>query len=163
MRAADVICRNRPTPAWRGRQSAVRALRAVVFATVLAGAIVADVQAQLRTRIYASGFSVPIAFVQDPDDRAGQFVVQQDGRIRVVRNGGIVLPTPFVDLSAALIAGGEQGLLGMAFPPDSAASRRFFVNFTNRSGDTVVARLRRSTDAFIADPTSRFDLRWSSS
>src|ERR1044072_3898486 len=113
MRAADVTCRNRPTPAMRARPRGARALRAVVFAIVLASAIVADVQAQLRTRVYASGFSVPIAFVQDPDDRAGQFVVQQDGRIRVVRDGGVVLPTPFIDLSAAIVAGGEQGLLGM--------------------------------------------------
>jgi len=163
MRPTDVMCRNRPTPARRARRKSARALRAVVFASVIASAIVADVHAQLRTRVYASGFSGPIAFVQDPDDRAGQFVVQQDGRIRVVRDGGVVLPTPFIDLSATLVAGGEQGLLGMAFPPDSAASRRFFVNFTNRAGDTVVARLRRSADAFIADPSSRFDLRWGAS
>ena len=156
MRPADVMCRNRPTPAGRARQRSARALRAVVFASVLASAIVADVHAQLRTRVHASGFSVPIAFVQDPDDRAVQFVVQQDGRIRVVRDGGVVLPTPFIDLSAAMVAGGEQGLLGLAFPPDSAASGRFFVNFTNRSGDTVVARLRRSADAFIADPVVAF-------
>ncbi len=156
MRPADVMCRNRPTPARRARRKSARALRAVVFASVLASAIVADVHAQLRTRVYASGFSGPIAFVQDPDDRAVQFVVQQDGRIRVVRDGGVVLPTPFIDLSATLVAGGEQGLLGMAFPPDSAASGRFFVNFTNRSGDTVVARLRRSADAFIADPVVAF-------
>jgi glucose/arabinose dehydrogenase len=48
----------------------------------------------------------------------------------------------------------------MAFPRDAAASGRFFVNFTNRSGDTVVARLRRSADPAVADPASRFDLRW---
>jgi glucose/arabinose dehydrogenase len=88
-----------------------------------------------------------------------QFVVQQNGRIRVVRDG-VVLPADFIDLSASIVAGGEQGLLGLAFPPDSATSRRFFVNFTNRSGDTVVARLRRSPDPMIADPGSRFDLRW---
>ena len=53
-----------------------------------------------------------------------------------------------------------QGLLGLAFAPDYATSRRFFVNFTNKSGDTVVARFRRSSSATIADPASRFDLRW---
>ena len=47
----------------------------------------------------------------------------------------------------------------MAFSPDTATSGRFFVNFTNRSGHTVVARFRR-TDALVADPASRFDLRW---
>jgi glucose/arabinose dehydrogenase len=70
-----------------------------------------------------------------------------------------VLAADFIDLSSALISGGEQGLLGLAFPPNAAATGRFFVDFTNRSGDTVVARFRRST-AVVADPTSRFDLRW---
>ena len=122
---------------------------------------VAELHAQLRTRVQASGFNAPVAFVQDPTDRGTQFVVQQDGRIRVVR-GGSILATDFLDVSAAIVSGGEQGLLGLAFPPDAATSRRFFVDFTNRSGDTVVARFRRSDNAAVADPSSRFDLRWGS-
>jgi hypothetical protein len=58
--------------------------------------------------------------------------------------------------------GGERGLLGLAFPPDYGASARFYVNFTNPAGDTVVARFKRSAaTALLADPASRFDLRWS--
>jgi len=117
------------------------------------------VDAQLRVRQQASGFSQPVALVQDPTDRATQFIVEQNGRIRVLR-GASVLSQDFLDLSASIVAGGEQGLLGLAFPPDAAASRRFFVNFTNRSGDTVVARFMRSSDAAVADPLTRFDLRW---
>jgi glucose/arabinose dehydrogenase len=78
--------------------------------------------------------------------------------IRTVQNG-VVLPTPFLDLRAAVLAGGERGLLGLAFAPD-ATSARFFVNFTNTKGDTVIARFRRSGNRFVADPGSRFDLRW---
>jgi glucose/arabinose dehydrogenase len=130
-----------------------------VLATVVASLVVADLHAQLRVRTQAAGFSQPLAFVQDPTDRATQFVVQQGGRIRVMR-GASVLPQDFLDVSAAIVAGGEQGLLGLAFPPDAATSRRFFLNFTNRAGDTVVARFRRSGDAALADPSSRFDLRW---
>jgi len=128
-----------------------------VFALV-ACLLVADVDAQLRTRTHAAGFTNPIAFVQDPADRRIQFVVQQDGHIRVVRNGE-VLPADFLDLSAATLTGGERGLLGLAFPPQ-IGSDRFFVNFTDRSGDTVVARFRRPSSAVVADPASRFDLRW---
>ena len=120
--------------------------------------LAADVHAQLRTRTHASGFTSPVAFVQDPTDRSIQFVVQQNGHIRVVRNGA-VLPADFLDLSADILAGGERGLLGLAFPPQ-IGSDRFFVNFTNRSGDTVVARFRRPSSAVVADPASRFDLRW---
>jgi glucose/arabinose dehydrogenase len=132
----------------------------MTLAVVLCGMFVArvSVQAQLSGRVYAAGFTTPIAFVQDPVDRGVQFVVQQNGHIRVVRDG-VVLSDDFLDLSRETAAGGERGLLGFAFAPD-ADGRRFFVNFTNQSGDTVVARFRRAAGAVVADPASRFDLRW---
>jgi glucose/arabinose dehydrogenase len=126
---------------------------------ILCGAI-APLYAQLRLRTHVSGFDTPVAFVQDPADRGVQFVVQQNGHIRAVR-GATVLDPDFLDLSAAIVSGGEQGLLGLVFGPDAAASSRFFVNFTNRSGDTVVARFRRTNNSVVADASSRFDLRWS--
>jgi len=123
---------------------------------VLVGALVVIVaQGSLRSRVYASGFNSPVAFVQDPLDRSIQFVVEQAGRIRVVQNG-TVLPTDFLDLRNVVLAGGERGLLGLVCTSDG----RVFVNFTDRSGDTVVARFRRSTDRLVVDPGSRFDLRW---
>ena len=138
--------------------------RRVLFNTLaLAAGVVLCVvtiwaQGRLRSQVYASGFTAPIAFVQDPLDRSVQFVVEQAGRIRVVRNG-TVQPTDFLDLRTAVLSGGERGLLGLAFAP-TAASGRFFVNFTNRAGDTVVARFRRSADPLVADLSSRFDLRF---
>ncbi len=69
-----------------------------------------------------------------------------------------VLPNDFLDLRGAISSGGERGLLGMAFAPD-ANTGRLFVNFTNASGNTVVARFRRSTP-LAADPATRFDLRF---
>ena len=117
-------------------------------------------QAPLRLRVYASGFTNPVAVVQDPADRAVQFVVEQGGRIRVLRDG-VVRDTDFLDLRGTIVSGGEQGLLGLVFPADPS-SARVFVNFTDRSGNTVVARFRRSAnDRLVADPSSRFDLRWS--
>ena len=119
-----------------------------------------DVQAQatLRATVYASGFSSPIAFVQNPADPTLQYVVEQGGHIRVIHNGAVV-STDFLDLSGVISSGGERGLLGLAFAPDYATSRRFYVNFTNTAGDTVVARFR-SPDPLVADASSRFDLRW---
>src|SRR5688572_13881388 len=131
---------------------------ALVFAVALCG-LPASLHAQLRTRVHATGFTTPVAFVQDPLDRAVQFVVEQGGRIRALRNGAL-LPADFLDLRSAVRSGGEQGLLGMAFAPDSASTGRFYVNFTNGSGHTVVARFRRSGSAVVADAGSRFDLRW---
>lgn len=137
----------------------MRAMRALVISMLVGASAGADLHAQLRARVYASGFTQPLSFVQDPADGNVQLVVQQNGRVRVLR-GATLLPVDFLDVSAAIVAGGEQGLLGLAFPPDATASGRFFVNFTNRSGDTVIARFRRSSDPVVADAASRFDLRW---
>jgi glucose/arabinose dehydrogenase len=112
---------------------------------------------QLRSRTYVTGFSFPVAFVQDPTDRNVQFVVQQTGRIRVVQNGS-VLPADFLDLTSSISSGGERGLLGLAFAPDYSSSGRFFVTLTNPAGNNVVARFRRSSNPLVADRSSRFDL-----
>ena len=115
-------------------------------------------QMRLQSVLFAAGFSDPVAIVQDPTNRAVQVVVEQSGRIRVVESG-VVQTTDFLDLRPAISSGGERGLLGLAFAPDYASSGRFFVNFTNRDGHTVIARFRRSTNPLVADAASRFDLR----
>jgi glucose/arabinose dehydrogenase len=133
-------------------------LLSICVAMVLAIAV--DAFAQLHTVPYVSGLSHPVEFVQDPTSPSIQFVVEQAGRIRVIQNG-MLLPTPFLDVSGAISSGGERGLLGLAFSPDYAASRRFFVNFTDLNGNTVVARFKRSVgNPLVADPATRFDLRW---
>src|SRR5947207_15281898 len=132
---------------------------AIVFAWLLACVGVSSLEAQLRTRVQAAEFINPTAFVPDPTDRDTQFVVQQDGRILSVKAG--VTRSALLDLRAEVVSGGEQGLLGLAFPP--GAPERLFVNFTNRAGNTVVARFRRSNDAPGADAGTRFDLRLGSS
>jgi glucose/arabinose dehydrogenase len=120
-----------------------------------------SVFAQLRPISYVSGLSSPVAFVQDPADPAIQYVVQQGGRIRLIQNGALQA-TPFLDLTTAIVSGGERGLLGMALPANYATSGRFYVNFTNPAGHTVIARFKRSAaNPLVADPNSRFDLLWS--
>ena len=130
-----------------------------VAIALVASPLVGTAQSGLRAVVYASGFVLPVGIVQDPTNRSVQVVVQQGGRIRVVR-AGTVLPADFLNLTSAVLSGGEQGLLGLAFAPDYATSGRFYVNFTNRNGDTVVARFRRTSDPLVADPNSRFDLKW---
>ena len=83
----------------------------------------------------------PVAVVQDPTQPNVQFVVEQGGKIRVVRDG-VLLPVDFLDLTPLVLSGGERGLLGSAFAPDYATSRRFFVNYTRQTdGHTVISRL----------------------
>ncbi len=137
----------------------VRSVAAVVaeFALLLTGAEV-DAQTLLRSSLYASGFNLPVAFVQDPTERTVQYVVEKGGRIRVVRSGALQA-NDFLNLSSVVTTDSERGLLGLAFAPDYATSGRCYVNFTDRNGHTVVARFRRAAP-FVADPSSRFDLRW---
>lgn len=115
--------------------------------------------ATLNTQVYASGFITPVAFVQDPSNTSRQFVAEKGGHVRAVVSG-VVESADFLDLSEAVSTDSERGLLGLAFSPDYSTSGRFFVNFTNVNGDTVVARFKRSANPLLADPASRFDLAW---
>lgn len=138
----------------------VATLSALLVGLSITGLVlVGQTPADINTVVHASGFTTPVAVVQDPTNRSVQFVVEQGGRIRVVRDGA-VLGTDFLNLSGSITGGGERGLLGMALAPDYAASGRFYVNFTNPSGHTVIARYHRSADPLVADASSRFDLRW---
>ena len=65
--------------------------------------------AQMRAPLFVSGFNSPVAFVQDPSDATIQYVVEQGGRIRVVRNGAVE-STPFLDVSASILSGGSARL-----------------------------------------------------
>ena len=115
-------------------------------------------QSRLRLQVYASGFTAPVAFVQDPA-RSQRPVRRPAGRphSRRAQRRGASRPTSSIWRSVVLRAA-NAGCSVWRSRRD-AASGRFFVNFTNRSGDTVVARFRRSATAVVADPASRFDLR----
>ena len=99
----------------------------------------------LSARRVVSGLSQPLDLQSVPEDPERLYVVEQGGRIRVVRNGQLQ-PAPFLDISVQLSSGGERGLLGLAFHPQFATNRRFFVNYTRRaSGATVIAEFRAAS------------------
>jgi glucose/arabinose dehydrogenase len=129
----------------------------------LLSVVPAVAHAALRATLLAQGFTRPVAVILDPVVPGVIYLVQQDGLVLTFQNG-VQRPTPFLDLRTVISGGNdERGLLGMAFPPDAAATGRVFVNFTNKigAGDTVIARFTRSAgDPLVVDPASRFDLRW---
>ncbi|MGB8509058.1 MAG: PQQ-dependent sugar dehydrogenase, partial [Pyrinomonadaceae bacterium] len=90
-----------------------------------------------------TGLSQPVSITHAGDGSGRLFIVEQGGRIRIIKNNA-VLPAPFLDISNRVSTGGERGLLGLAFPPAYASNGRFYVNYTNAAGDTVIARYRRS-------------------
>jgi glucose/arabinose dehydrogenase len=142
------------------RPAATRALCASAVFTVL-GLLCAAHAAAQPGQVIVSGLEAPVAFARHPGDPAVWYIAQQNGVIWTIRNG-VRVTTPFLNLSGSISSGGERGLLGLAFPPDYLTSGRFYVNFTNPDGHTVVARfLRQSTNWDLADPSSRKDLVWS--
>jgi glucose/arabinose dehydrogenase len=102
--------------------------------------------------IKVGDFEGPLYVTAPPGDRRRIFVVEQGGRIMEVR-GGNQLPSPFLDITSNVTAGGEQGLLSMAFAPDYARSGLFYVYYTEKSGTESIWEYRRAT-ADRADPNS---------
>ncbi len=89
-------------------------------------------------------FDSPLYVTAPPGDARRVMVVEQGGVIRVLR-GGRRLARPFLDIRSRVTAGGERGLLGLAFAPDYAASRRFYVYYTGRDGRQRVVEYRRAS------------------
>src|SRR5438067_6190965 len=106
----------------------------------------------LVAREVLTGLDAPTFLTAPPGD-ARLFILEQTGRVRIA-SGGRLQATPFLDLTSKLSSGGERGLLGLAFHPRYAQNGYFYVNYTDRNGDTRVERYKVSADANRADPAS---------
>ena len=105
----------------------------------------------LAGRLVVSGLRAPLDLQSVPGDLERLYVVEQGGRIRVVRNGQVA--GTFLDVASRISSGGERGLLGLAFHPQFATNRRFFVNYTTPAGDTHISEFR-ATSPDAADASS---------
>ena len=108
--------------------------------------------AGISLRLVTDRVEAPVWLTSPPGDPR-LFVVEQEGRIRVIK-GGRLLDRPFLDIARNVSSGGEQGLLSVAFHPDYARNGLLFVNYTDRAGDTRIERYRVSNDPDRADPGS---------
>lgn len=101
----------------------------------------------------STGVSAPV-FLTQPLNDGRIFVVEQAGRIRVVRNG-VLQTTPFLDISTRVLSGGERGLLSVAFHPQYATNHYFYVYFTTQTnGDIRIERFTTTSNPEVADPAS---------
>ncbi len=91
--------------------------------------------------------SSPVFTTHAGDGSGRLFIVEQPGRILILKNGQL-MPAPFLNIKSKVNSGGEKGLLSVAFHPDFASNRRFFVNYTafDTNLKTVVAEYRAKTD-----------------
>ncbi len=100
----------------------------------------------------ATGLEQPVALTHAGDTRL--FITQQTGTVRIFDGLGL-RATPFLDVRSIVLTGSERGLLSVAFHPRYQENGFFFVYYTNRNGDIVVARYQVSpADPDRADPTS---------
>jgi|RhiMethySRZTD1v2_1073278.scaffolds.fasta_scaffold482153_2 Glucose/sorbosone dehydrogenases len=100
-------------------------------------------------------FDRPLYVTSAPGANTLLFVVEQTGRIQVLDNERKEA-APFLNATSLVSFGGERGLLSVAFAPDYATSRLFYIAFTNGNGDVEVNELRRSaTNPKRADPAFR--------
>ena len=90
-------------------------------------------------------FNAPVYATPAPGEPGNLYVVEQAGYIRVL-SGGKIRSTPFLDVHSQVVSGGEQGLLSVAFDPAYQKSHRFFVDYTDRNGDTHVVEYRSNGD-----------------
>jgi glucose/arabinose dehydrogenase len=101
----------------------------------------------------SSGLSSPV-FLTQPLDDGRIFVVEQAGRIRVVKDG-VLQSTPFLDLTGRVLYSGERGLLSVAFHPQYATNHYFYVYFTTQpNGDVRIERFTATANPDVADATS---------
>jgi glucose/arabinose dehydrogenase len=132
----------------------VVALTATLVVAVVTGLAWARGDAPGDPRLVRVGeFVSPVYAAAPPGDRRRLFVVEQPGRIMVVRDG-TPLAAPFLDIRGLVASGGERGLLSMAFPPDYAATGRFYVYYTARSpnGALTIAEYRAAPSGDTAMP-----------
>jgi len=123
---------------------------------------ISDVPASPLTTVRVPGtYLRPLLVTAPPGDTDRLFIIEQDGTIRIVKNGA-VLGTPFLDIAALTLSPGdggnnEEGLLGLAFHPNYAATGAFFVYHTDTTGanNLIASYARDAADPDLADPTTR--------
>jgi glucose/arabinose dehydrogenase len=138
------------------RPAATRTASASAAATATAAASARPAAAPARRRgvglVRVGRFDSPVYVTSPPGDTHRLFVVEQAGTIRVVRDGRTV-QRPFLDIRDLVTAGGEQGLLSMAFAPGYARSGLFYVYYTDNDQNERVVEYRRGRTG-AADPGS---------
>jgi glucose/arabinose dehydrogenase len=101
-------------------------------------------------------FDAPLWVAQAPGS-ADLYVVEQGGRVKLVRDGEIA-EEPFFDISDEVTSGGEQGLLSIAFDPDFERTRLLYAYYTDLEGDERVIELKANADGTAAEPDSRREI-----
>ena len=107
-----------------------------------------------RPRALVSGLNAPLHAVGIKGQAGRLYIVEQGGLIRVFERGRL-REAPFLDVRSIISAGGERGLLSVAFHPQYATNKRFYVNYTDRNGHTNVVEYRSNGTRAIPSSARR--------
>ncbi len=132
-------------------------LAALLVGTLLvpieANAAVVPSRIHLGLHPVASGLSAPLLVTHAGDGSGRTFVVEQTGRVRIIKDGTLV-GAPFIDISRAVSRGGEQGLLGLAFHPGYESNGKLYLSYTDLEGTSVIREYRVSSNVNRVDGSS---------
>jgi glucose/arabinose dehydrogenase len=119
------------------------------------GTLIATSLAALAIQPVASGFDTPVLVAAPANAGSTLYVVEQGGVVQRLAAGK---RSVFMDIRPAVRAGGEQGLLGLAFHPKFAQNKRFYINYTDTNGDTRVVEYRSNAGGTRALMSTRRQL-----
>lgn len=126
----------------------------MIFTTFFSVAISAQT-ASVKLEPFLSGLSSPVYLTNAGDGSNRLYIVEQNGFIKVVQPGSTA-PTDFLNISSQISIGGERGLLGLAFHPQYAVNRRFFVYYTRAAdGALEIAEYQTSANPLVANTTGK--------
>jgi glucose/arabinose dehydrogenase len=110
----------------------------------------------IRLEPFLTGLTNPVYVTSARDGSNRLFIVQQGGIIKVLQPGSNT-PTDFLNITSRVLSGGERGLLGLAFHPQYASNRRFFVYYTRQTDGAIqIAEYQTSTaNPNVADATEK--------
>jgi glucose/arabinose dehydrogenase len=94
---------------------------------------------------FRSGLSQPVFATNAGDGTNRVYIVEKAGRIKVLSSTGGYLGT-LLNITDRTSKGGEQGLLGLAFHPSYETNHKYYVNYTDRAGDTIIVEYRSSSN-----------------
>lgn len=146
--AASLFCgppRDRPA-------DTLSATSSISAASSTSSNIPATQRVSIALKEIARGLDEPV-YLTAPAGDPRLFVVEQAGRIRIIKNGALSA-RPFLDIQGKVGSGGERGLLSVAFHPQYKTNGFLFVNYTDKHGDTNIERYAVSRDPDAADPAS---------
>ena len=143
----EVVVRTIDSPSW----VAWREVR--VFGSQSVAPTDAGEAPRWKLKRVAVGLDLPVQAAHAGDGSGRLFVLEQKGRIRIVKDG-VINADAFLDISERVSCCGERGLISIAFPPDYAGKQHFYVSYTDVDGHLIISRFRTIADPDRADPDS---------